>query len=459
MIEHLQRLRQKKIRRIIGLLSGTSVDGIDAALVEVAGSGLTTKAKLSHFASYPFPAGVRERIFELFSPQTGTVEKICHLNFLLGELFADAALAVCREAGISSADVDLIGSHGQTIYHRPDPTLEGPYETRFSGENTGVAEQPHQPLTAAAADRIHENAFGQVEGATLANQPAADRGLISYQIRSTLQLGEAAVIAERTGITTVSDFRTRDMAAGGQGAPLVPYVDFLLFRDEEKGRALQNIGGIGNVTYLVAGGSLEELLAFDTGPGNMIIDALVKLLGFGEGFDRDGRIAASGKVNEEMLADLLKHPYYFRQPPKTTGREDFGEQYARFLLERYEALAPEELVATATALTVESIALAYRSYLFPRGPVEEVIVAGGGSYNPTLMRMLEEALARHLPQPTPPRLYRVEDFGISSEAKEAIAFAILANETLHGLPGNVPGATGAARRVVLGKVVPGNLLC
>jgi len=396
----LAALRQKESRLIIGLLSGTSADGIDAALVQVRGSGQQTEAQLLHFRSHPFPPGIREKIFELFRPETGTVDKICHLNFLLGELFAEAALALCREAGVSPEQIDLIASHGQTIYHRPDPVVEA-----------------------------------------------------GFSIRSTLQIGEAAVIAERTGVITISDFRTRDMAAGGQGAPLVPYVDFLLFRHEEKARALQNIGGIANVTYLPAGASLEEVLAFDTGPGNMIIDALVKTLGFGLTYDRDGAIAAAGRVREEILEELLGHPYYRRKPPKTTGREDFGEQYALSLLERYPGVAPEDWVATVTALTAESIARSYRDYLRPRGTIDEVIVAGGGSYNPTLLNRLAEALHRHLP--TPPALHRLEDFGLSSEAKEAVAFAVLGNETLFGLPGNVPQATGAARRVVLGKVTPG----
>jgi len=312
---------------------------------------------------------------------------VCRMNFTLGELFASAALRLIAEAGLRPDEVDLIGSHGQTIWHEPKPVEAG--------------------------------------------------GVIS---RSTLQIGEPAVIAERTGVVTVADFRVRDVAAGGQGAPLVPYFDYCLLRSDRKSRAVQNIGGIGNVTYLPAGCGLSQVLAFDTGPGNMIIDALCAQF-FGRPYDRDGEIAASGRVSPALLAELMAHPYLAERPPKTTGRELFGVQFARDLAER-TGLAPADLVATATAFTAHSIAGAYRRFL---GRVDEVIVGGGGARNPVLMRMLSEALPEAA-------VMTHEAVGIDSDAKEAIAFALLANDCILGLSTNVPGATGG-RPAILGKVL------
>lgn len=371
-------------RLVIGLISGTSVDGIDAALVRIRGGGPGVALVCEHFATYPFAPATREAIFRLFRPETSNVVDVCRMNFVLGEAFAAAALRLMAEAGVRPGQVDLIGSHGQTVWHEPAPVEAG--------------------------------------GAVC---------------RSTLQIGEPAVIAERTGIVTVADFRVRDVAAGGQGAPLVPYLDYCVLRHERLHRATQNIGGISNVTYLPAGCSAAEVLAFDNGPGNMIIDALCSQY-FDQPYDKDGAIAAAGRVDAALLAELLAHPYFAQEPPKTTGRELFGVQFARELAGRG---SPADLIATATAFTARSIADSYRRFL---GRVDEVFVGGGGARNPVLMRMLAEALPGV-------RVGTHEAVGINSDAKEAIAFALLANDCILGLTTNVPGATGG-RPVVMGKV-------
>jgi anhydro-N-acetylmuramic acid kinase len=375
-------------------MSGTSADAIDAALVEIYGSGAGTQVRLLRYIEAPYERKVREAIFRLFSSEA-TAEQVCRMNFLLGQLFAEAALEVIEAARVEVSDVDLIASHGQTIRHLP------------------------QPL--------------EVAGRAVA---------------STLQIAEPCVIAEKTGIATVADFRMRDIAAGGQGAPLVAFADFVLFRDAEKGRAVQNIGGIANVTVLPARAQVEDVFAFDTGPGNMIIDAVVREVTRGEKtFDEDGQIAEQGQVVPSLLGWLMSHPFLGKRPPKTTGREEFGVEFAREMMGRAGNARPEDLVATATAFTAESIAESYRRFVFPRCEVKEVILGGGGGYNPTLRQMLRERLSGF-------DLLSHEDFGLPGAAKEAVAFAILGNETMLGNPSNVPGATGARRPVVLGKIVP-----
>ena len=389
-------LKKKNEKIVIGLMSGTSADGIDTALVRIKGNGLSTRARLLSFQVYPYPQGVREKILNIFSPKTGTVDKVCHLNFVLGELFAQAALKIVLKANLRPSEIDLIGSHGQTIYHIPVPKREG-----------------------------------------------------SLRVRSTLQIGEPSLIAERTGITTVADFRTRDVAAGGQGAPLAAYVDYILFRDEKKTRAIQNVGGIGNVTLIPAAAKLNNVIAFDTGPGNMIIDAVSQITTRGKRtYDKNGLMAAQGKVNKKLLKELMNHPYLKKIPPKTTGREEFGMQFARELVKRARALRVKnkDLLTTVTTFTADSIYYAYKNFILSQHQVNEIIVSGGGSYNPTLLNFLGERF-----QPIP--VFRAEDFGISGKAKEAITFAILANETISGNPANVPSATGAKRGVILGKII------
>jgi anhydro-N-acetylmuramic acid kinase len=380
----------------VGLMSGTSADGIDAVVVHLQGQGRGLRARLQAHVHVAFPAKFRQQV--LRACLHGGVAEICELNFALGERFAAAALAAIRRAGLRPGHLAAIGSHGQTLHHLPH-----------------------------------------------ARHP------------STLQIGEPCVIAERTGITTVADFRVRDMAAGGQGAPLVPYADWALFTHATRPRVVQNIGGIGNLTFLPPRAAITDVLAFDTGPGNMIMDAVVTQLTGGKlTYDRGGRLAARGRVSAALLAECLKHPFIRRRPPKTTGREEFGEPFVNGFLTRarQRKLSPNDIVATATAFTAETIADAYRRFVFPRLTAAElarvqIILGGGGAKNPTLRRLLAERVPHA-------ELRTHEDFGIPDSAKEALAFAVLAHATLHGQPSNVIGSTGARRAVVLGKIVPGN---
>ena len=378
---------------IVGLMSGTSLDGIDAALVEVEGTTEeTVSANLVRALTLPYDEPRREAIHAAIA--AGTAEALCGLHADLGEWLAEAAIRVCAEAGVALDTVDAIGSHGQTVWHRPPST-----------ERRGA----------------------------------------------TLQLGDPATIAERTGVAVVSDFRTRDVAAGGQGAPLVPWVDRLLFSAPDRARALQNIGGIGNVTRVPPKGSAEPAFAFDTGPGNALIDAAVELATDRRlTFDRDGVLAARGEVDGDLLAELLRHPYFAAAPPKSTGRETFGRPFVARLV---EATRPEgdrdwlDLVATLTELTARTIADAYGRWVLPKG-VDEVVVTGGGARNPTLVGRLRTLLA-----PLP--VVDGATLGIDPDAKEAVAFALLAWAHLHGIAANVPAATGAAGPRVLGSLTPG----
>lgn len=392
----LIRVLKKDIKLVVGLMSGTSVDGVDAALVKIHGNGMDTKTEMIAFKNYPYDEQVRKRIFELFVPETSTVDKVCHMNFLLGEIFARAALDIIAEAGYTPEDIDIIGSHGQTIYHMPNPI-----------DDSG------------------------------------------YNVRSTLQIGESAVIAERTGIITVDDFRVRDMAAGGQGAPLVPYTEYMIYRDKNKNIALQNIGGISNVTVIPVNCSMDEVFAFDNGPGNMVIDEVVKRITNGnQNYDKDGQMAGKGTING-MLLDYLMDDKYFRLPlPKTTGREYFGSAYVDRLMNRARELniEREDLVATVTALTAKSIADSYKYYILDKYRLDRVIIGGGGSYNKTLLKFIKGYLKNI-------EVIIQENLGFSSDAKEAVAFAILANEAINGHANNIPKVTGAKRPVVMGKIV------
>jgi len=399
-IGRLLHIAVKPSRIVLGLMSGTSVDGIDAALVEIESHGATAKVKELAFRSYPFPPGIRTKIFRLFNPREARVDAICQLDFLLGEVFAAAVDRLLKDCGVSHEDVDLVASAGQTIWHDPQPVVEEP----------SVDWLDHPIVT-----------------------------------RSTFAIGQSAVIAERTGITTIGDLRVRDVAAGGQGAPLVAYADWVLLRDPKLGRCVQNIGGIGNVTYLPPGAGADEVIAFDNGPGNMVIDALTEVATEGAmRFDADGALAAKGRIVPELLEAWMDDPYFAKSPPKTTGREHFGVQFARRIMTEAHGVPLEDLITTATALTAESIARSYRDFIMPRGPVDQVIVGGGGSRNPVLMGMLHERL------PDIPLLTH-EDLGINSDAKEAIALAIIGNDAVAGFNTNIPGATGG-RPTVLGKI-------
>ena len=393
----LRDIAEKPVRRIVGLMSGTSVDGIDAALVELSGAQDAPEVRLLAFEDRPFPDAVRVGIFELFDPAKATVDKLGRMSYVLGELYAEAALSVISAAGLTPADVDAMASHGQTIWHAPD-------EVPFCGERA----------------------------------------------RCTVQIGEGAVIAQRTGLVTVSDFRVADLAAGGQGAPLVPFTEYLLYRSTERTRLLQNIGGIGNMTVLPAGCAPEDVYAFDTGPGNMLIDAVVSAATEGrERYDRGGAMAARGHVDERLLDQLCAESYYTLPLPKSTGRELFGTQYAEriFVWGREHGLSWQDLAATATELTAWSIADAYERYVLPKYKAAELLVGGGGSYNKTLLGRLAARFERF-----GVKVKTQEDLGFSSDAKEAVAFAILGDRCLAGLPNCLPGVTGAANASVMGKI-------
>lgn len=393
----LEEIRRKPVRRVVGLMSGTSVDGIDAALVEIGGSDEAPEVRLVAFEDRPWPAGVREQIFPLFRPETATVDKIGYMNFLLGELYAQAVASVVEKAGLALADIDLIGSHGQTIWHAPEVC-----------------------------------------------------GKDGFPVSFTVQIGEGAVIAARTGVPTVSDFRVADMAVGGQGAPLVPFSEYLLYRRPGETILLQNIGGIGNMTVLSGDEGPEAVYAFDTGPGNMIIDAVVSALTGGkETYDAGGARAAAGRVDRALLEWLQQDPYYAMPLPKTTGRERFGVQYVDKILAygREHGLSDADLLATVTDLTAWSIADAYQRYVLPRRQATELVVGGGGSYNAALLGFLRERFA-----PYGIKVHTQEDLGWSSDAKEAVAFALLADCCVREKPNVLPSVTGAAAAAVMGKI-------
>lgn len=385
--------------RVIGLMSGTSADGIDAALVEISGAPPTISAKLAGHHHISFPARVRKRILRIANdPFTSTAE-ISELNFVLGEWFAKAVIQSCRRWNVPLRLISLIGSHGQTIYH----------------------------------------------------QGASGIALGARRIASTLQIGELGVIAERTGVPTIGNFRPRDIAAGGQGAPLVPFVDYLLYLDAHSGRVALNIGGIANVTVIPAKARPEDVFAFDTGPGNMIVDALVESITLGRSsYDRNARVALTGRTIPKLLVRMMREPYLRKQPPKTAGREQFGRRYSDVLLawKRKHHAAPEDVVRTATVFTALSIADAFRRFILPRVRVDELIVAGGGTRNPLMMAELAAALPDI-------DIVSPDKFGVPAEAKEAFAFAILASESFHGRPNNLPSATGASHSVVLGYFAHG----
>ena len=387
----------KEVRHVVGMMSGTSVDGVDAALVEISGTDSEPKVKLLAFENKPYPPQVREKIFSLFTPANATVDKVGYMNFLLGEIYAKSALSVIEKAGMKPEEIDVIGSHGQTIWHAPIP--ESP---------DGIP--------------------------------------VAY----TVQIGEGSVIAERTGILTVSDFRVADMAAGGQGAPLVPFSEYLLYRREKETILLQNIGGIGNMTVMPAGAKPRDVFAFDTGPGNMIIDAVISAVTGGEKtYDAGGETAAKGRVCNALL-DILKEEPYYRQPlPKTTGREHFGVQYTEKILSwRKENPIPvEDLLATVTDLTAYSIADAYERYVLPKYQASEIIVGGGGSYNATLLCFMKKRFAPH-----GVAVRTQEDLGLSSDAKEAVAFALMADCCMRGKANTLPSVTGAEHPAVMGKI-------
>lgn len=383
--------------RVIGMMSGTSADGIDAALVRLEGEPPNLKMVFEGHHRTEFRGPVRAAILGVAEGDKTTSAEISQLNFALGEEFARAALAACEAWNLSCGKIDLIGSHGQTIYHQAVPT-------RFLGVGS---------------------------------------------VNSTLQIGEPAIIAAQTGIPVIADFRTADMAVGGQGAPLVPFVDYLLYRSKHVGRVALNIGGIANVTVIPANASHADIFACDTGPGNMIIDALTNVITEGrERYDKDAQIAMAGQIVSGLLDRLMRDRYFEKKPPKTAGREQFGKSAAERILAfgKEHALRSADLVRTATIFTALSIADAFRRYILPRAHVREMIVAGGGTHNPLIMGQLAAMLPgiEFIPS---------AGFGVPEDAKEAFAFAVLAYEAWHGRSNNIPAATGASRPVVMGKIV------
>jgi anhydro-N-acetylmuramic acid kinase len=385
---------------VAGIMSGTSADGINVALVRITASAGRTatsglhpqlKFKFLGHAEYSYPPAVRRVVLAAMNSTKTSVADLARLNFLLAELYADALLATQRRLRIKA---ELIGCHGQTLYHQGEPS-----------------------------------------------------SFLGHKLSVTWQTGEGAVLAARSGVPVVSDFRPADMAAGGKGAPLVPFLDFLLYRDAHVGRIAQNIGGIANFTAIPANASADRVLAFDTGPGNMIIDAVTQSL-FHKPYDRDGRIAASGAVLDHVIKDILRAPFFRRKPPKTAGREEFGHEFSRDFIRRCGRADKRDIVATATALTVKAIADALRRFVLrPKNSYRDYIVSGGGANNPTLMAMLANEL-----QPLGLQIRSSDEFGLPSEAKEAAAFALLAYQTWNRQPSNTLSATGAKRPAILGKI-------
>ena len=384
----------QKAMTVAGIMSGTSADGIDVALVRIAPGKSRPKLTLVAHEGFAFPSRLRQAVLAAMNAEAISTAELARLNWRLGIAYAEAVQATIKKHKVK---LYLVGCHGQTIYHQAAPEM-----------------------------------------------------YVGRKFACTWQTGEAAVIAEALSVSVASNFRPADMAAGGQGAPLVPLLDYVLFADAKRGRVLQNIGGIANLTAIPAGASSERVMAFDTGPGNMVIDALVQNL-FGKMFDRNGAIAARGTVLKRVLDRELRNPYYQLKPPRTAGREQFGRTYVADFLKkcRAESDRPKDAIATATALTAETIALSYARFVKTRMKTAAVdyIVSGGGASNATLMSMLASRL-----EPLGCSLATSEQYGLPAAAKEAAAFALLAWETWHRLPGNVPAATGARRAVVLGQV-------
>jgi anhydro-N-acetylmuramic acid kinase len=383
-----------KTMTVAGIMSGTSADGIDVAVVRIAPGKLRPRVTLRAHEGFAFPAALRRAVLAAMNASATSTAELARLNWRLGLAYAEAVSATLTQHKVK---LDLIGCHGQTLYHQP--RAESYAGRRFA---------------------------------------------------CTWQLGEAAVIAAAIGVPVVSNFRPADLLAGGQGAPLVPLLDYVLFADAKRGRVLQNIGGIANLTAIPAGAAADAVIAFDTGPGNMVIDWLAQEL-FNKKYDRNGNIAAQGAVLVPVLAEALRNPYFKQKPPRTAGREQFGRAYAaKFLVQcRRQSNHPEDALATATALTAETITRSYKTYIEStmRGRGVDYIVSGGGARNATLMAMLTAKL-----EPLGCEMAASEEFGLPAEAKEAAAFALLAWQTWHRLPGNLPRATGAARPVILGQV-------
>lgn len=387
----LKRLFNKKKKLVIGLMSGTSADGIDAVVVEIIGSGIHTKIRQLAFRTYSYPKGFKQFLLINSDTKTTRLDEVVRLDILIAHFFADAVRKIVRELGMEIGEIDLISSHGQTIHHLPKP----------------------------------RNMFGK-------------------NIRSTMQIGNPSVISKLTGVVTIGNFRVGDIAVGGSGAPIVPLFDFLLLRSEEKNRIALNIGGISNITVLKKNCLLDDIIAFDTGPGNMIIDSLTQKF-YNKPFDNNGRIACKGKIIIPLLRWLISHPYFKLKPPKSTGREMFGEDFINKLLQKCKIEKKEDIITTVSEFTAMSIYKSYLQFVPNKMNVNELLVSGGGVHNIYIMNALKRYFCKA-------QVLTTDELNISSDAKEAICFALLANETISGNTGNVPKATGAKKPTVLGVI-------
>jgi anhydro-N-acetylmuramic acid kinase len=383
-----------KTKIAIGLLSGTSVDGIDAVIVKIRGYGNNTKLEVIDFQTYPIPVEVKKAVLKNSYDRSARVSEICRLNSILGILFSNAVIKISKKNGLlknGKVLADFIGSHGQTIHHLPD-------NKEFAG----------------------------------------------HRIKSTLQIGDPAIIANLTGVTTVGDFRIADCAVNGDGAPLVPYLDYILFSSKTLSRGLLNIGGIANITVIPKNATKRDVFAFDTGPGNMLIDGLVSKL-FRERFDKDSKIAGKGSLNSRLFEFLLRDKTYKKKPPKSTGREQYGSEYQELILREAKGISKNDIIRTVTEFTSFTIWYNYEKYIKPKVKLDELIASGGGCKNKIIMSSLRKYLKGT-------KVKEVYSFGISADSKEAVLFAMLANECLAGNSANMPSVTGSKKDVILGKI-------
>jgi anhydro-N-acetylmuramic acid kinase len=389
----LSLLSKKKTKNVIGLMSGTSLDGVDAVLTQITGNGVDTKIKQLGFITYPFPKEMKKLILRNAELNGGNVTDICKLNFLVARVYVDAIKKLCQENKLPLRKIDLIGSHGQTIHHLPKKEK-----------------------------------------------------LFDYDTSSTLQIGDPSVIAKLTGILTIGDFRVADVALGGEGAPLVPYFDYIVFHSNKKNRALLNIGGISNITVLDKKGKVDDVIAFDTGPGNMLIDYLTKKY-FDKDYDKDGKIARRGKIITELFNYLKQNDFFIeRRPPKSTGREYYGKEFLSSLIKKFKKISHEDIIRTVTLFTAYGIYRNYEKFVKKETEISELFISGGGARNLKLVDDLKNYFGKKV------KVKNVESLGISSDAKEAICFAVLANETISENETNIPRVTGASRKTILGKI-------
>ncbi len=392
-MKNLIELSKKEKKYVIGLMSGTSIDAVDAALVEISANGVDTKINLIGYIEFTYPDGFKDLVLRNSVKNSSNIEEICKLNFLIPQFYNDAIDKLCDNIGFDKNQIDLIGTHGQTIQHLPQKEK-----------------------------------------------------LFNKSVASTLQIGDPSVLAKLSGIITIGDFRVGDIALGGQGAPLVPYFDYIIFHSHEKNRALLNIGGIANFTILNKNGLEKDIFAFDTGPGNMLSDILSKKF-FDKPYDEDGNFALSGKVNEDLFnALLLKDNYIKSKPPKSTGREYYGEKYLSNFFEEFKSVSNYDWLTTIAELTAFAIYENYKNFVLHETKIDELIISGGGAKNKYIYKRLQDYFGNSV------EIKIIDEIGLSSDAKEAVCFAVLANETISGNSANVPKSTGAKRATILGKI-------